>query len=157
MKYWLMKTEPSTFSIFDLKNSPNQITHWEGVRNFQARNFMRDEMKVGDKVLIYHSVTEPVGIFGTAVICKEAYDDHFQFNAKSKYFDAKASPEKPIWKMVDVKFVELFAHPITLKEIKSMPELETMLVVQKGSRLSIQPVQKSEWDFILKHAKATKL
>ncbi|MDX1920642.1 MAG: EVE domain-containing protein, partial [Candidatus Caenarcaniphilales bacterium] len=130
-----MKTEPGTFSIFHLEKLPNQTTHWEGVRNYQARNFMKNDMKVGDKVFIYHSVIEPVGIFGTAHVAKEAYIDHFQYDSKSKYFDPKATLEKPIWMMVDIKLDKIFKKPITLQEIKSYPELEDMMVVQKGSRL----------------------
>lgn len=151
--YWLMKTEPGTFSIFHLQKLPKQTTHWEGVRNFQARNFMRDGMKLGDKVFIYHSVIEPVGIFGTATVSREAYVDHFQFDPKSKYFDEKATPEKPIWMMVDVTLDKIFKEPITLKELKTFPQLTDMLVVQKGSRLSIQPVQEAEWKFIMQRAK----
>jgi predicted RNA-binding protein with PUA-like domain len=152
MKYWLMKTEPGTFSIFDFEKLPNQTSQWEGIRNYQARNFMRDEMKIGDKVFIYHSVVEPVGIFGTATVIKEAYVDYFQFDPDSKYYDPKATPEKPIWQMVDVKLEEIFSQPITLKQIKEIRALSGMGVVKKGSRLSIQPVKKEEWDFILKLA-----
>lgn len=151
--YWLMKTEPGTFSIFDLEKAPNQTTQWEGVRNYQARNFMKNDMKLGDKVFIYHSVVEPVGIFGIAHVSKEAYVDYFQFDTNSKYFDPKATPEKPIWFMVDVKLDTIFKEAITLQEIKSRPELEDMLVVKKGSRLSIQPVKENEWKLIMKSAK----
>ncbi|MDJ0626447.1 MAG: EVE domain-containing protein [Candidatus Caenarcaniphilales bacterium] len=147
--YWLMKTEPGTFSIFDLETSPEKTTHWEGVRNYQARNFMRDGMKLGDKLFIYHSVIDPVGIFGTAYISKEAYVDHFQFDPNSKYYDPKASPQKPIWQMVNVTLEKIFKEPITLKQLKDFPELSEMVVVQKGSRLSIQPVKEEEWKFIM--------
>jgi predicted RNA-binding protein with PUA-like domain len=152
-KHWLMKTEPGTFSIYHLQKLPQQTTHWEGVRNFQARNFMRDDMKMGDKVFIYHSVVEPIGIFGTATVTREAYVDHFQFDPKSKYYAPKATAQKPIWVMVDVTLGKIFKEPITLKQIKELPELAEMLVVQKGSRLSIQPIKESEWNFLLKIAK----
>ncbi len=146
--YWLLKTEPSTFSIFDLQNNSNQTTQWEGIRNYQARNFIKDQMKVGDKVFIYHSVKEPIGIFGTGQIIKQAYPDYFQFDSSSKYYDAKARPEKPIWFMVDLKLEQIFDKPITLAQLKSYNELKEMLVVQKGSRLSVQPVSEKHWNFI---------
>ncbi|HEY9885854.1 MAG TPA: EVE domain-containing protein [Vampirovibrionales bacterium] len=146
--YWLMKTEPNTFSIYDLEKAKNQISCWEGVRNYQARNFMRDKMKIGDKVFIYHSVVDPVGIVGTAKVVKEAYPDHFQFDPTSKYFDAKSDKEKPRWVMVDVQLEEIFPRTIPLKTLKACPELSNMALVQKGSRLSIQPLKEEEWDFI---------
>jgi predicted RNA-binding protein with PUA-like domain len=147
--YWLMKSEPETFSIFDFKNLPAQTSCWEGVRNYQARNFMK-EMKKGDLVFIYHSVKEPVGIFGIGVVAKEHYPDPFQFEPESKYYDAKATKEKPIWVAVDIKLKETFHAPITLKAIKENQRLSEMLVVQKGSRLSIQPVEERHWIEVLK-------
>ena len=147
-QYWLFKTEPGTFSIFDLQNSPDQTTQWEGVRNYQARNLFTQKIKLKDQVFIYHSVKAPIGIFGTARVVKEAYPDYFQFDPQSKYYDPKASPNKPIWFMVDVKLEQIFHQPITLSELKTYPELSKMAVVQKGSRLSIQPVDQQEWEFI---------
>lgn len=149
MKYWLMKTEPNTFSIYDLESSPKQITHWEGIRNYQARNFIRDDIKVGDMVFIYHSVTAPIGIVGTAEVVRESYPDHFQFDPDSKYYDPKSSPSNPRWVMCDLQLREIFPEIITLSELKSHECLQDMLVVQKGSRLSVQPVQPTEWDFIM--------
>ncbi|MDX1918119.1 MAG: EVE domain-containing protein [Candidatus Caenarcaniphilales bacterium] len=148
-QYWLMKTEPSTFSIYDLKSSKNQITHWEGVRNYQARNFMRSMCKK-DLVFIYHSVVDPVGIFGIGEVVKEAYPDHFQFDSESKYYDPKSKPENPIWDMVDIKLIKIFKEPILLSTLKAEKELSEMLVAQKGSRLSVQPVEERHWEFILK-------
>tara|TARA_A100001015_G_scaffold151515_2_gene167985 strand:- start:301 stop:753 length:453 start_codon:yes stop_codon:yes gene_type:complete len=145
-QYWLMKSEPSAYSIDDLQK--DGITQWEGVRNYQARNFMRDQMKIGDKVLFYHSNTNPPGIVGLAEVCKESYPDYFALDATSKYFDPKATEEKPIWMMVDVKFVKKFKKVISLEEIKNRPELANMLVIKKGMRLSIQPVSESDYNII---------
>jgi len=145
-KYWLMKTEPTTYSIDDLEKQT--ITPWEGVRNYQARNFMRDQMKIGDKVLFYHSNTTPPGIVGLAEVCKEAYPDYFALDATSKYFDPKATEDNPIWMMVDVKFVKKFKTIISLDDIKNRPELSNMMVIKKGMRLSIQPVTKEEYDYL---------
>lgn len=145
-KYWLMKTEPTTYSIDDLEKQT--ITPWEGVRNYQARNFMRDQMKIGDKVLFYHSNTTPPGIVGLAEVCKEAYPDYFALDASSKYFDPKATEDNPIWMMVDVKFVKKFKTIISLDDIKNRPELSNMMVIKKGMRLSIQPVTKEEYDYL---------
>ena len=145
-QYWLMKSEPSAYSIDDLEK--DGITQWEGVRNYQARNFMRDQMKIGDKVLFYHSNTNPPGIVGLAEVCKESYPDYFALDATSKYFDPKATEEKPIWMMVDVKFIKKFKKVISLEEIKNRPELANMLVIKKGMRLSIQPVSESDYNII---------
>lgn len=147
MQYWLLKTEPNTFSIFDLQNSLNQTTHWEGVRNYQARNYIK-QMKLKDQVFIYHSVKEPIGIFGIGEIVKQAYPDYFQFDPKSKYYDSKAKPENPIWFMADIQLKQIFLRPITLSELKNYTQLKNMLVVQKGSRLSVQPVEEKHWNFI---------
>ena len=141
-----MKSEPNTYSIDDLIK--DNTTQWEGVRNYQARNFMRDDMKIGDHVLFYHSNTKPPGIVGLAEVCKESYPDHFAWDVSSKYFDPKSSPENPIWMMVDVKFKKKLNHPISLDTLKTYPELETMLVIKRGMRLSIQPVEKQHFEFI---------
>jgi len=145
-----MKSEPSVFSIDDLKSSKNRTTYWEGVRNYQARNFLRDHLKVGDGVLFYHSNEDPVGIAGEAVVVKEGYPDLTAFDPKSTYFDPKSDPRKPTWFRVDVKFVRKCGEVITLKRLREIPALKKMMVVQKGSRLSIQPVTSPEWHAIMK-------
>lgn len=150
MKYWLFKSEPDVFSIEDLKKSKNQTGSWEGVRNFQARNYLRDEVKNGDQVLFYHSRIEPIAVVGVAEVVKEGYIDDYAFDPKSDYYDPKSNPDKPQWYMVDVKFKMQFKNPVTLKKIKTFEELSKMRLIQKGSRLSIQPVTKAEFDFILK-------
>ena len=147
MKYWLFKTEPSAFSWQDLKNSPEKKTSWEGVRNYQARNYLR-EMKSGDMVLFYHSVAKPLSIQGTARVVKEAYPDHHQFEVSSKYYDPKATIENPRWFMVDIQWVEDFNPPIEREMLLEFPQLKNMVLLQRGSRLSIQPVSASEWETI---------
>ena len=150
MKYWLMKSEPGTFSLQDLKEAKNGTECWDGVRNYQARNFMRDEMKIGDRVLFYHSVTNP-SIVGTAKVVREAYPDHTAWDPESPYYDPKSSPENPRWMMVDIQFVQEFPHPLSLKEIHRIPGLENMMLLRKGIRLSIQPVTEEEYRIILNH------
>jgi predicted RNA-binding protein with PUA-like domain len=147
MKYWLMKTEPDTFSIDDLKRKVTEP--WDGVRNYQARNFMRDGMKVGDKIFFYHSNTDIPGIVGIATVASAAYPDESQFNKKSKYYDEKATREEPRWMLIDVKFERKLARTISLEELKNRDELVDMPLVRKGNRLSVMPVAKSDWDFIL--------
>lgn len=144
--YWLMKTEPRTYSWQDLVNDTQ--TSWEGVRNYQARNFMRDQMKIGDEVFIYHSVVKPMSIMGVAEVVREAYPDHFAFDPSHKYFDPKSKPDAPTWVMVDVQAKYSFKHPITLERLKTIPGLEDMMLLKKGSRLSIQPVSAREWEII---------
>jgi predicted RNA-binding protein with PUA-like domain len=149
-QYWLMKSEPDVYSIDDLKRE--KTTCWEGVRNYQARNNMQ-AMNVGDDVLYYHSRATPPGVAGLAKVAKTAYPDHFAFDKKHKYFDAKSSPDKPRWFMVDVGFVEAFDEWVTLPEIKDLKSLSTMVLVN-NSRLSVQPVRKSEFDQIVKMGRA---
>jgi predicted RNA-binding protein with PUA-like domain len=144
---WLMKTEPTTYSIDHLKS--DGITHWEGVRNYQARNFMMNEMSVGDDVFIYHSNTKIPGIVGLATISSKAYPDHFAFDKSSKYFDPKSSPQLPRWYMVDVAFKKKFPIPIALSDLKDDSKLRNMMVVKKGSRLSIQPVEDQDFNYII--------
>ena len=151
MKYWLMKCEPAAYTIEQLER--DGTTAWEGVRNYQARNFMRDEMKVGDKVLFYASNADPSGVTGVAEISREAYPDLFAMQPQHKYYDSKARPENPIWYMVDIKFVERFRHMVSLETLKEAPGLEEMMVTKKGSRLSIQPVTKAEFDIVRKLGK----
>lgn len=146
MKYWLMKSEPDVFSIDDLKKKKK--SGWDGVRNYQARNYMRDDMKIGDIVLFYHSSCEIPGVAGLAKVSKESHPDPSQFDSKSEYYDPKATIESPRWFMVEVEFVEKFDRVITLGEIKEEKGLEKMPLVQKGSRLSINPVTDSEFKII---------
>lgn len=147
MRYWLMKSEPSDVSIDDLASMPGQAVAWYGVRNYQARNFMRDQMQVGDKVFFYHSSCAQPGIVGIAEVSKRAYPDASQFDPSSKYFDAKATPENPRWFNVDVRLIRK-TRLVSIKELRSHLELDTMRILQKGSRLSITPVDPAEWKFI---------
>ncbi|MDH5547658.1 MAG: EVE domain-containing protein [Gammaproteobacteria bacterium] len=149
MKYWLMKSEPDVFSIDDLKNRPDSTEHWDGVRNYQARNMMRDDMKVGDKIFFYHSNCDIPGIVGIAKVAKEAYPDFTSWNPESKYYDPKSSEENPRWFMVDVQFVKKFKRTISLSELKDDPALQEMPLVRKGNRLSINQVSAAEWEHIL--------
>ncbi|MFQ5605222.1 MAG: EVE domain-containing protein [bacterium] len=150
IKYWLFKSEPHVFSFEDLKNSPDATTHWDGVRNYQARNFMRDEMKKGDQVLFYHSHCDEMGMVGVAEVTRDAYPDHTSWDASSKYFDAKSSPQNPRWFMVDITYKQAFRKKVTLSELKATPALSGMRVVQQGQRLSIQPVEKEHFDIVCK-------
>ena len=149
MKYWLLKSEPDVFSLEDLKNCPNQTEPWDGIRNYQARNLMRDEMKVGDQAFFYHSRQAEPAIVGTVKVVREAYPDHTSWDPSSKYFDEKSSPENPRWLMVDVQFASEFSRPVTLKELRSVPELKEMFLLRKGMRLSVQPVTEAEFQLIL--------
>ena len=148
MRYWLMKSEPSEVSIDDLAARPDQSVAWDGVRNYQARNFMRNQMQLGDQVFFYHSSCEQPGIAGTAAVSKLAYPDVTQFNPKSKYYDPKATLENPRWFNVEVKLIRK-TRLISLKELRSYPELVNMRILQKGNRLSITPVDPAEWTFII--------
>ncbi len=148
MNYWLFKSEPGCFSFDDLKARPNMAEHWDGVRNFQARNFLRDTIRKGDLVLFYHSnIPEPV-IVGIAEVVREGYPDFTALDPEAEHFDPKASPDNPIWYMVDVCYVEPLTRPVTLDQIKNNPLLAAMPLV-KRSRLSIQPVTAEEWRIIL--------
>ena len=148
MRYWLMKSEPSDVSIDDLAAMPNKTVAWYGIRNYQARNFMRDQMNVGDKVLFYHSTCAEPGIAGLAKVSKKAYPDATQFDRKNKYYDAKATPETPRWVNVDVTLVKK-TRLISLAEMRTYPELANMRVLQRGNRLSITPVDPAEYEFVL--------
>lgn len=150
MNYWLMKSEPDAFSFEDLKARPKQTEPWDGVRNYQARNFMRDAMKVGDQVLFYHSNTNPPGVVGIAQVASEPYPDPTAFDKKSKYHDPKSDPKKPRWILVDVAFKADLKRLVSLDEMKTMPELSEMRVLQRGNRLSITPVTKEEFQAIKK-------
>ena len=149
MNYWLMKSEPDVFGIEHLKKCENKTEPWDGIRNYQARNLMRDEMKVGDQAFFYHSRQAEPAIVGTVRVVREAYPDHTSWDPSSKYFDEKSSPENPRWLMVDVQFENEFSRPVTLKEMRSIPELKDMFLLRKGMRLSVQPVTEAEFQLIL--------
>lgn len=147
-KYWLMKSEPSTFSIDDLQRAPKQTTCWDGVRNYQARNFMRD-MAVGDHILFYHSNADPPAVVGIAEVVRTAYADSTQFDKRDKHYDPESKPSDPRWDMVDIKYVRTFSRSLTLEALRKETKLEGMMLLQKGSRLSVQPVTPLEWKHIM--------
>jgi predicted RNA-binding protein with PUA-like domain len=148
MKYWLLKSEPGTFSIGDLERRPKRTEHWDGVRNYQARNYLR-EMRVGDRAFFYHSNCAEPGIVGTVSIVREARPDATALDPESAYFDPRSTPEQPRWFMVDVRHQRTFRRTIGLRDLKSRPELDGMPLLQKGSRLSVLPVTPAQWRFIL--------
>ena len=148
-QYWLMKSEPGEYSLDDLKNEPDQTEHWDGVRNYQARNFMRDDMQVGDGVLFYHSGKKPE-VVGTARIVKTGYPDHTAWDPKNNHYDPKSTPETPIWYMVDIKFESEFKAPIPLKALRDVAALKDMILLRRGNRLSVMPVTKKEFETIVK-------
>jgi predicted RNA-binding protein with PUA-like domain len=152
MAYWLFKSEPDAFSIDDLKNRPKQTEHWDGVRNYQARNMLKNDVKVGDKIFFYHSSCIPPGIAGIATVVKAGYPDPSSWNLNSDYYDPKSTPENPRWFMVDVKFEKKFPKLLTLAEIKANPFLKDMSILKKGNLLSITPVTAKQWEIILKMA-----
>ena len=154
-QYWLLKSEPETFSFEDLWNSPGRTTHWDGVRNYQARNYMRDEMKKGDLAFFYHSGAEP-GIVGIAEIVREGYPDHTAVDPKDPHYDPKSKGGESSWSMVDVHAIERFPRPIPLGELRTKPELEGMPLLQKGNRLSVQKVGAAEWNAVVALSKQTK-
>jgi predicted RNA-binding protein with PUA-like domain len=149
MQRWLMKSEPSEFSIDDLKASPKQTNMWDGVRNYQARNMIRDSIKKGDLVFFYHSACAEPGIVGVMEVVKEAYPDPTAFEPDDKHFDPKSDPKEPRWFVVDLKFKRKLKRILTLSELKSCARLSEMRLLQRGNRLSVMPVTASEWDFIL--------
>jgi predicted RNA-binding protein with PUA-like domain len=146
--YWLFKSEPSAFGIEDLVRSPLQTAPWDGVRNYQARNYLRDSVQVGDLVCFYHSREAPLGIFGTMQVVRSGYPDPSQFDPASKYFDLKSPRETPRWMMVDVQLIQQFPEPVTREMLQDDAVTQGMLVLKRGMRLSIQPVQKTEWTAI---------
>ena len=152
-RYWLFKTEPGCFSIDTLAACPDGTDSWDGVRNYQARNMLRDDIKKGDGVLFYHSSTAVPGVAGLADVVRSGYPDHTAREVNGRHFDPKASAENPIWYMVDVRFKKKFSEVIPLTTLKATPGLEQMMVTQRGSRLSIQPVTKAEWDIVLRLAR----
>jgi predicted RNA-binding protein with PUA-like domain len=150
---WLVKTEPDIFSIQDLAKAPGRTTCWDGVRNYQARNLLRDQMKLGDRVLIYHSSTEPMAIVGMAQVVKEGYPDFTAWDKKSPHYDPGSTAETPRWYMVDIQLEKIFTRPLPLDELRKVPALKQMELLRRGSRLSVQPVRKGEFEAILKLAK----
>jgi predicted RNA-binding protein with PUA-like domain len=149
MNYWLMKSEPDVFGIDDLKSKPGKTEHWDGVRNYQARNMMRDDMRKGDLVFFYHSNCKEPGIVGIARIAREAYPDHTAWDKRSRYFDEKSTRDNPRWFMVDVKYVRKLKRNISLTELKQHAKLKNMPLLRKGNRLSVMPVSEAEWNYIL--------
>jgi predicted RNA-binding protein with PUA-like domain len=150
MNYWLMKSEPDTFGIDHLAKAKNQTSAWDGVRNFQARNFLRNEMKTGDLAFFYHSSCAVPGIVGVMKVVREAYPDKTQFDSKNDHYDPESTPDKPRWYVVDVKLETKFPRVISLEELRTHAsgKLKEMIVLKRGNRLSITPVTKSEWEFI---------
>ena len=153
MNYWLMKTEPDVFGIDDLIKMPKKTEHWDGVRNYQARNMMRDEMKKGDQVFFYHSNCKEPGIVGIAEVVKEGYPDFTAFDPEGKYYDPKSDPDNPRWYMVNIRYVRKLKRTITLAELKEKKPLNDMRLLVKGNRLSVMPVEKKHWDYIIKQEK----
>ena len=149
MNYWLMKSEPATFSLADLEAMPDQTEHWDGVRNYQARNMMRDQMNCGDQVFFYHSNTVLPGIVGIAEVVREGYPDLSAFDPHDKHYDPASNPAKPHWYRVDIRLVRKLRRVISLAELKSYPELQELPLVRRGNRLSIMPVTAEQWAFIL--------
>jgi predicted RNA-binding protein with PUA-like domain len=149
MSYWLMKSEPDAFSIADLKSRPKRTEHWDGVRNYQARNFLR-AMQRGDQAFFYHSSCAEPGVAGIVKIVREAYPDPSAFDPQSPFHDVRGTPDKPAWVMVDVKLVRIFKHPVLLSELRANPALKHMPLLARGSRLSVMPVTAKEWNAILK-------
>jgi predicted RNA-binding protein with PUA-like domain len=145
--HWLMKSEPDVYSIDDLERDGREM--WDSIRNYQARNMMRDDMRIGDEVFFYHSNCKEPAIVGISRVCSEPYPDPTQFDQNSKYFDAKSTPENPRWILVDVEFVRKFDKPMTLAAIKANPELDDMILTRRGNRLSIMPVDDEHWHIIL--------
>lgn len=152
--YWLVKSEPEVFSWDDLERSPGRTTHWDGVRNYLARNFMRDGMRVGDLVLFYHSNAEPPAAVGVCEVVREAYPDHTAFDAADPHFDAGSDPASPTWLMVDLRAVERFRTPVTLPMLRGEPALDGMELLRRGSRLSVQPVTPAHWDIVVRLGRA---
>ena len=152
-QYWLFKSEPEAFSIQDLAAQPNQTTFWDGVRNYQARNFLRDSVKAGDRVFFYHSNADPLAIVGTAEVVKEGYPDHTAWDPNDHHFDPKSDPDNPTWYMVDIRLIQIFKTPVTREMLAHGPVTSGMQVMKKGQRLSIQTVTPEEW--AAAHAMAT--
>jgi len=147
MAYWLMKSEPDAYSIDDLERDGREM--WDGIRNYQARNMMRDDMRVGDEAIFYHSACKEPAAVGIMKIASKPYPDPTQFDPKSKYYDPKSNEDEPRWQLVDVEFVRKFSRALTLKELRAQPGLEEMILLRRGNRLSVMPVEKHHWDLLL--------
>ncbi|MDC0185539.1 EVE domain-containing protein [Gammaproteobacteria bacterium] len=147
IQYWLMKSEPDTYSIDDLESF--SIDHWDGIRNYQVRNFFRDKMQIGDQAFFYHSNCKEPGIVGLMEIASKSYPDHTAFIKGEKYFDSKSDPDQPRWLMIDVKYQRHLKRKITLSELRNQKSLESMKLLQRGNRLSVIPLEKKEWNYIL--------
>ena len=154
-RYWLVKSEPDSFSIDDLAKVPRQTTCWDGVRNYQARNFMR-QMSVGDQVLFYHSNADPPAVVGSAEVVRTAYPDDTQFDKRSNHYDSASTVDRPRWDMVDLKYIEKFPSSLPLDRLRQESKLKGMALLRKGSRLSVQPVSEAEWRVITKLARSTR-
>jgi predicted RNA-binding protein with PUA-like domain len=150
VRYWLLKSEPTVFSIDDLASAPKKTSSWEGVRNYQARNMLRDDFQKGDRVLFYHSSCAEPAVVGTATVAKAGYPDHSALDPKHHYYDEKSTAENPRWYMVDIKLEKKFARPVTLAELRKHMPLAEMLLLRKGSRLSVQPLKQSEFDEVVR-------
>ena len=151
-QFWLFKSEPEAFSIADLAKAPRQTTCWDGVRNYQARNLLRDSIQVGDGVLFYHSSTDPMAIVGTAVVARAGYPDHTAFDPRDAHFDPDSDPANPTWYMVDIRLDQVFDKPLTRPMLQKVPALADMMLLKRGSRLSVQPVTAPQWRAVLKLA-----
>lgn len=147
-RHWLVKSEPTEYAIDDLARQPDQTDHWDGVRNFQARNFMRDQMQVGDGVLFYHSGSKPA-VVGTAAVVRAGYPDHTAWDPRSKHFDVRSTPQNPVWFMVDIRLATRFKRPVPLPELRRIPELAQMTLLRRGNRLSVMPVSAEEYAIIV--------
>ncbi|HEY1952022.1 MAG TPA: EVE domain-containing protein [Gemmatimonadaceae bacterium] len=154
-QYWLLKSDPETFGWEDLWNAPDRTTHWDGVRNFQARNYLRDEMKKGDLAFFYHSGEPDPGIRGIVEVVREGYPDHTALDPKDPHYDPRSKGGETPWTMVDIKAIEPLPRPVTLSEMRKKPQLEGMPLLQKGNRLSVQKVGSAEWNAVLKASKET--
>ena len=150
MNYWIFKSEPDAYGWNDLLKEENQTEHWDGVRNYQARNFLRDKIKIGDKVFFYHSNCKIPGIIGVTTVVKNGYPDHTAFDSSQKYYDPKSDPENPRWFMVDIKAEKELPNFVSLHDMKSIPELTDMKLLKKGNRLSVLPIEKQHFEFILR-------
>ncbi len=149
MNYWLVKSEPAVFSIDDLAKEKDQTTYWDGVRNYQARNFLRDDFKTGDKVIFYHSNSEPPAAVGICEVVKEGYPDFTAFDPESAHYDPKSKKDAPAWMMVDIKLIKIFASPVSITKMKENKKLAKMLLLRPGNRLSVMPVTKDEYNEII--------
>lgn len=147
-QYWLFKSEPESYSIADLAREPTKTTFWDGVRNYQARNLLRDTIRLGDRVLFYHSNADPMAIVGTAEVVTTGYPDHTAFDPQDHHYDPKSKSDEPTWFMVDVRLLQVFPKPVTRDELKACADLNEMMVIRRGARLSIQPVTAAEWQAV---------